>query len=295
MTSTSPTAVHVQRYAWAAILLAGLGLFEAVREVLVATGNEALVPSLVFVGAIVMPGTFVAFLAGRRMGETVSSATLVLVALGGGVVGVVIAGFVEFETLQHLGTFAKLGVAVIEEVATLLIPAVMLLRDHSRSPADGLLLGVASGAGFAALETMGYAFTTIVNSHGDLSTVSQLLLVRGVWSPAGHMAWTGLTAAALYAAARQRFSGRSVLQLTVTFAASVALHTAWDSLQTPWAYAVLAVTALGALAFIVHRQQLESQQPPLHLQVHGESVNTITGDAPASTDNQERKSPHVLH
>ena len=193
------------------VLLAGLTLFEAVRETLVTTNNEALVPTLLLLGALVIPSAFVAFVAGRPMKSTVSSATLTVVAVAGGVVGVVIAGFLEFETLQRLGTAGKLGVAVIEETTKLIIPAGLLLLGRSRAVADGLLLGVASGAGFAALETMGYAFTTIVNRHGDLSTVTNLLLVRGLWSPAGHMAWTGITATALYHAVAQRFSPRSLL------------------------------------------------------------------------------------
>ena len=49
-----------------------------------------------------------------------------------------------------------------------------------RKQADGLLIGVAAGAGFAALETMGYAFTTLIKSGGDIpDTVDILLLLRG--------------------------------------------------------------------------------------------------------------------
>ncbi|MFZ0376486.1 MAG: PrsW family glutamic-type intramembrane protease [Solirubrobacteraceae bacterium] len=41
----------------------------------------------------------------------------------------------------------------VEEAAKLLVPiGILLLTDH-RLPADGLLVGVACGAGFAAMET----------------------------------------------------------------------------------------------------------------------------------------------
>ena len=116
-----------------------------------------------------------------------------------------------------------------------------------------MILGVASGAGFAALETMGYAFTTIVNEHGDLTLVSHQLLIRGLWSPAGHMAWTGLASAALYYAAEQRFSRRSCALLAAALTVAIGLHTAWDTLETPSAYVVIALLGLGSLAAAAHR------------------------------------------
>jgi len=50
----------------------------------------------------------------------------------------------------------------------LIVPACILLVSRYRRPADGLLLGVAAGAGFAALETMGYAFVELVGVAGSL-------------------------------------------------------------------------------------------------------------------------------
>jgi RsiW-degrading membrane proteinase PrsW (M82 family) len=111
---------------------------------------------------------------------------------------------------------------------------------------------VACGAGFAALETLGYAFTTLTTSHGDLSQVDGILMIRGVLSPAGHMAWTGLTAAALWRAAAVRFSARACWHLAGWFGAAVALHTAWDAIGSPTAYLVLAATGLGALTIVTH-------------------------------------------
>ena len=125
-------------------------------------------------------------------------------------VGVVAAGMLEFDTLQRLGFMPMLAVGVIEEAAKLIAPVVVLVATRHRHPADGLLAGVASGAGFAALETMGYAFVVLIQSQGNLAVVEEVLLVRGVLSPAAHMAWTGLTAAALWRAAERGWTvGRS--------------------------------------------------------------------------------------
>ncbi len=58
---------------------------------------------------------------------------------------------------------------------------------------------------------MGYAFTTLIKSGGDITDTVDILLLRGFLSPAGHMAWTGIAAAALYAAAATR-RRREILQ-----------------------------------------------------------------------------------
>jgi RsiW-degrading membrane proteinase PrsW (M82 family) len=119
-------------------------------------------------------------------------------------------------------------------------------------PADGLLLGVASGAGFAVLETMGYAFVVLVQSRGNLSVVDSVLFVRGILSPAAHMAWTGIAAAALWDAGAHRWRGAAALRLLGAFVAVVALHTAWDTLGSTVAYVVVSVLSLALLVRTGH-------------------------------------------
>jgi len=249
-----PGRVRLPPGTWFAVLVLGFGLFELLRETLVATRNPHLVPALLAVGAAVVPVTFVVFVYGRRLAYTVSGGVLSGVAGAGGVVGVIVAGTLEYDALRQLGSFSVLGVALIEEAAKLLVPALVLafVRRY-RLPADGLLLGVASGAGFAVLETMGYAFVALVTSKGDVSTVDGVLAIRGAFSPAAHMAWTGLTCAALAAAMGARSSRPAIAGFGLAFVAAVALHTAWDGIGTVPAYGVLSVISLGLLATVTVR------------------------------------------
>jgi RsiW-degrading membrane proteinase PrsW (M82 family) len=225
-----PQFARLRGSAWVLVLVVGVGLFEAMRRALVVTGNEALAPTLVVLGALVMPATVVTLIYGRRLRFSVSGGVLATVAACGGVVGVLVAGMVEFETLQRLGIGGKLGVAVIEEIAKLIIPALLLVFGPWRRIGDGLIIGVASGAGFAALETMGYAFTTSITSHGSLAAVDGDLMVRGLLSPAGNMAWTGIAATGLWCAKQQRFSWRGTWTFVSGMTVAIALHTAWDGL-----------------------------------------------------------------
>jgi RsiW-degrading membrane proteinase PrsW (M82 family) len=235
------------------VLAGGIVLFEIVRRVLVETQNPNLLPSLILLGAAVAPAAFVAFVLGRRLPYDIGVGAIVGVAFLGGLIGVVTAGLLEYDTMRDLGVLPMAAVGLIEESAKLIVPVVVLLltRRHVR-PANGLLIGVASGAGFAALETMGYAFVTLISSKGDVAAVQSILLLRGLLSPAAHMAWTGLTATALWYAAGRHWSGRAVLRFVGVFVLAVALHTTWDSVGTIPVYVVLAAISLGLLAWFAH-------------------------------------------
>ena len=254
---------HARRWSWVVVLVVGAGLFELIRRAVVDTGNPNLVPALILLGAAVVPAAFVSFIAGRRLVFAVGTGAVLLTGLVGGVIGVVTAGVLEYDTLRRLGALPMLGVGLIEEFAKLIVPAAMLLVvRRNRHPADGLLLGVASGAGFAVLETMGYAFVVLIQSRGNLAVVDTVLFSRGILSPAAHMAWTALSAAALWAAAAAHWHPRAVARFVAAYAVVVALHTVWDLSGSTAAYVVLAVISLVLLAVTSHRLAAPGRRRP---------------------------------
>jgi protease PrsW len=254
ITRTDPASTSAaRRYAWVAVLVVGAGLFIAEERTLVATKNPNLVPSAILLGASIVPLAFVAFVYGRRLPYDIPGAAVAVSAFLGGVIGTIVAATLEFDVLRDLGALPMVGVGLIEEGSKLLVPvALLVVLRRYRSPADGLLVGVACGAGFAALETMGYAFTTLIKSQGNITDTVDILLLRGFLSPAGHMAWTGITAAALYGAAQSR-DGRGVVRFLGAFVGAVVLHTLWDSSGSLIGTAVVAVISLAALAWTAHR------------------------------------------
>jgi RsiW-degrading membrane proteinase PrsW (M82 family) len=263
-TSGGGRVLLARRWSWVLVLVVGVVLYEAIRRVLVETANPNLVPALILIGAAVVPAAFVAFIAGRRLVFTVHTGLVIVTALLGGVVGVVAAGLVEYRTLQRLGVLPIAGVGVIEEAAKLIVPlVVVLVLRRDRHPADGLLIGVASGAGFAVLETMGYAFVALIESQGNVAVVQAVLFERGALSPAAHMAWTGLSAAALWHAAIAHWRPRAVGWFVLVFVVAVALHTAWDSAPNIWVDGIVAVVSLALLWWTAHRLAAPHRRQPV--------------------------------
>lgn len=186
----------LHRLAWLPILFGGVAAYLLVLRTLVATQNLNFFPSLVLLGAITVPMSVLVFAWGSGPRVTASAGLVVFTALVGGIIGTVAAGTLEFDTLKQLGMFAMLGVGLIEESAKLIIPLVVLLFVPGRARQAGVIIGIASGMGFATLETMGYGFNALL-SQKCIAAVDQTLLLRALLSPAGHVAWTGMTVAAL--------------------------------------------------------------------------------------------------
>ena len=254
--ATPMRSLHLR---WLGILLTGTALFGAVLAVLLATGDPIYVPCLLLLGAAVVPVTFSTLVTEIEPAHRLSGSRILTGAVLGGVVGAVLAGQLEFETAHALGSLPPVMIGLIEEAAKLVIPVLLFgwLRPHPRA-VDGLVLGVAVGSGFAALETMGYAFVTLLGADGHVQPVAQLLLFRAAGSLGGHAAWTGLACAAVFAirGARPRWLGW--VRFLCVFAGVVGLHAAWDRSSGGRGYLAVGVISfilLMAIAWWLHAHQ----------------------------------------
>src|SRR3954452_20643550 len=116
-----------QHWAWVVTLVVLLGLYMLTDAALVDTGNPNLVPSMLLLGSLVVPATFVSFARGWSGRQLVPASTLWTAILVGGAVGVVIAGVLEYNTVRRLGELSMLGVGLIEEGSKLAVAALFLL------------------------------------------------------------------------------------------------------------------------------------------------------------------------
>jgi protease PrsW len=221
--------MKILRRRWFQIFVSGLLLLFLVERTLVATGDVNYVPSVILLGAFLVPVTFTTYLDERLPDWEVPLPPLAICFIWGGVIGTVVAGTLEYDVMKTLGFLPKLGIGLIEEGAKLIVPLVFYFLGRYRSEVAGIVLGVATAAGFAGLETMGYGFVSLLQSKGNLGILDEVLLVRGLTSPAGHMAWTGLVCAVLW---RERLkAGHATFNWRVggAYATAVVLHALWDT------------------------------------------------------------------
>lgn len=246
-----PTARHTRVWPtrWIAVLLVGAALYGAVLTVLQDTRNPVYLPTLILLGAAIVPATLTTLVTELEAVPGLSLARVLTAAILGGVLGCVVAGQLEFDTARDLGSLPYLFIGLIEESAKLTVPVLLFAWRRPRLRAvDGLVLGVAAGSGFAAVETMGYAFVTLLQARGQLPPVDGVLLVRALASLGGHAAWTGLAAAALFAIAESGNRWIGLLRFLAVFTGVVVLHAFWDAHAAGHGILAVAATDLALLA-----------------------------------------------
>jgi RsiW-degrading membrane proteinase PrsW (M82 family) len=237
------------------VLIGGVVAYLVVLFVMVDTQNVNFFPSLLLVGAITVPMSVLIVADQAGPASRVPTWAVVFTAIVGGVIGVVAAGLLEYDTLRTLGSLPMVLIGVIEEAAKLLVPVVLYLLWRPHDPRGGVLIGIASGMGFATLETMGYGFQALLS--GGVAAVDQTLLLRALFSPACHVAWTGMTVAMLWRIRTAAHRVRAFLGFLFTYAAAVVLHAVWDGstrVATHVAVAVVGLIVLGAFVLASRRE-----------------------------------------
>jgi protease PrsW len=216
---------------WARVLLTGLVLWVATVLITFATGNPALVPTIILLGSFVIPVTFVVYAFGRA--DSVLTAQRIFTAfICGGVLGVLGATILETALLRQPTGLSYFGVGLIEEAVKLAALWLLVRRLPWYTTRDGMVLGAAVGFGFAALESAGYAFVALFGSNGlSLLNVVETEMLRGILTPFGHGLWTAILGGALFATAARSRRGRPRLRPSLVgwYLLMALLHALWDA------------------------------------------------------------------
>ena len=207
--------------------------------------NIYLVPGLIIIGSFAIPLATLVFFFELNIRKNISLYQVAkLFFLGGGLA--ILSSLYLFSVVDNLETDI-LGASIaglIEEPGKLF--ALVLVINKKRYPyiLNGLLFGAAIGAGFAAFESAGYAFsiflstfyTSLQEQYFDFQLVSRAMLenltIRGLLAPFSHIVWTSISAAAIWkikASAKFRWSMLNHGIFIKVFLASVLFHMLWNS------------------------------------------------------------------
>jgi RsiW-degrading membrane proteinase PrsW (M82 family) len=252
------------RSAWLRTLGVGLALYAVVTIATVVTGNLHLVPSVILLGSLLVPVTFVVYVFERVPIGTEVIPALATCFVVGGLVGTAAASILEYETLRDLGVLPMLAVGLIEESVKLVVPLVIFRQRRFLAPAAGVLFGVTAGMGFASFESMGYGLAELIQSGGQIGATEALLAIRGVLSPTGHAAWTGLVCAALWRARARRPRARAYAWVAAAFLTAVVLHALWDATDSLVVAGLVASTSAALLATQLRALRPRARKPDLY-------------------------------
>lgn len=189
--------------------------------------NINFIPGLIVVGAFGIPFTTLIFFWEMNAPQNIAIYKIVYVVFIGGILSLLVA-LVFYDILGTNINPITIGIA--EELAKVVTVIFFVRNIRYRYVLNGLLLGAAIGAGFAAFETAGYALRSLLS--GSFHMLYYTILFRSIFAPGGHVAWAALTGAAIC-----MVQGDKKLQLKMLlspkfagiFILVVFMHALWDS------------------------------------------------------------------
>ena len=160
-------------------------------------GNLNFLPAMIMLGAFAVPVTILIFFFEINLFKNIPFYKVMKYFILGGALSLLLAIlYFDIITVGELDYMGALMVGLIEEAAKAVIVAIFLFKSKkSNYILDGLLIGAAVGAGFAAFETAGYILKYGL-SGGDAAMI-QIIKLRGFLAPGGHVAWAAIEGAAL--------------------------------------------------------------------------------------------------
>lgn len=118
---------------------------------------------------------------------------------------------------------------------------------------NGLLFGAAVGVGFAAFETMGYAFVSLIQC-GE-GKMNEVIFQRGVLSPFAHVVWSAICGGALWSVRGDEWQWKNLFHLRLLLFLGLAsiLHGLWDVSCTASSVSdvLLGFAAVGVVSWLI--------------------------------------------
>jgi RsiW-degrading membrane proteinase PrsW (M82 family) len=194
--------------------------------------NLKLIPGLIFVGSFAVPISTLIFFLEMNVPRNVSIFRITQLLFFGGIASIIVA-LIFFSRFSFFSTTLGASAAgIIEESAKILIVALFVGRTTRYNwILNGLLFGAAVGTGFAAFESAGYAFETMLSAN-SVDVGVAIIMLRGIDAPFTHIVWTANAAAALWIVKGDRPFTWEMLKAPAflrVFISSVLLHMLWDA------------------------------------------------------------------
>ena len=229
---TSAEATWPQPWLWSRVL-AGIGLaFFMMMLCCELFDNMNALPGTIILGSFMVPVGILVFFFELNTPKNISFYNVLKIFLVGGCASLLLTltlfSLLEDTDMVYLEAIIT---GVVEEIGKAAIVAYFIYRekDDAKHMVNGLLIGAAVGAGFAAFESGGYALRFFLQD--GYGTMMEVIFLRAVLAPGGHVVW-----AAMAGYAMMLVKGDKPLTLGVfskagfwkIFWLPVAMHAVWD-------------------------------------------------------------------
>lgn len=226
-----------------------------VRIGFISYGNANFLPAMIMLAAFAVPVTILIFFFEINIFRNIPFYKVMkYFILGGGLSLILAILFFSLNFNTDIATYSgALMVGLIEEVAKAAIVAIFLFKSKkSNYILNGLLVGAAVGAGFAAFETAGYILRFGLNN--GLESMLEVIKLRGFLAPGGHVAWAAIEGAGLmYVKGFDKLDKKHLndKRFLLICLIPIILHGVWDMpINTPYYLLQIVLTVIAWLVII---------------------------------------------
>lgn len=226
-----------------------------VRIGFISYGNANFLPAMIMLAAFAVPVTILVFFFEINIFRNIPFYKIIkYFILGGGLSLILAILFFSLDFNTDISTyFGALMVGLIEEVAKATIVAIFLFKcKKCNYILNGLLIGAAVGAGFAAFETAGYILRFGLSN--GLASMLNVIKLRGILAPGGHVAWAAIEGAALmYVKGFEKLDKKHLNDKRFLFICliPIILHGIWDMpINLPYYLLQISLTIIAWLVII---------------------------------------------
>ena len=240
------------------ILLFFLIAYIPTRIGFITYGNDNFLPIMIMLAAFAVPVTILIFFFEINLFRNIPFYKVIKYFILGGSLSLILAilyfSLPYFETNATTQTLTgALMIGLIEEAAKAVIVAIFLFKSKkSQYILNGLLVGAAVGAGFAAFETAGYILR--YGMSGGVQTMLEIIKLRGFLAPGGHVAWAAIEGAALmYVKGFDKLDKKHIndKRFLLICLIPVVLHGIWDMpIELPYYLVQIAMTIIAWIVII---------------------------------------------
>lgn len=216
-----------------------------------------LLPGILLIGSFAFPLATAVFFYECNTPRNVSLFAFAKLFVWGGILGIMLS-LPLFNLTESVGEMIGPPIAgLIEEPGKLAAVVLLASATRYRWTLNGMCLGAAAGAGFAAFESAGYAMYALLSQGSIDDGIDGMLgsiTTRGLLAPLAHVVWTAITAGALWRVMRGqpfRWSFLADRRCYAPLIAAMILHALWNSplpLKIPF---MLGYVGLGVVAWII--------------------------------------------
>lgn len=257
---TSAEATWPQPWLWSRVLV-GLGAaFFMLMLCCEIFDNINALPGTIILGSFMVPVAVLVFFFELNTPKNISFYNVLKVFLVGGCASLLFTLFLFSIMPDGGGEFLwAILVGIVEEIGKAGIVAYFIFSEKKKVKyhVNGLLIGAAVGAGFAAFESGGYALNFFLK--GGYDTMMEVIFLRAVLAPGGHVVWAAMAGYAMMVA-----KGEGEMTLNVftqakfwkIFWLPVAMHAIWDmpllaTVEIPLVQIILCVASWVVIFVII--------------------------------------------